>query len=70
MNKSVVLYSTGCPQCTVLKEKLRQKNIEYTECNDVNKMIELGIEQVPVLEIDEKLLSFSEANKWINEREV
>ena len=32
-------------------------------------MSELGIDQVPVLSIDGKMLSFVEANKWINERE-
>lgn len=65
----IILYSTGCPKCNVLKKKLADKNIQYTENNDVDTMVSLGIDQVPVLSVDGKLLQFSEANDWINERE-
>ena len=65
----IVLYSTGCPKCNVLKKKLADKNITYTENNDVDTMVSLGIDQVPVLSVDGKLLQFSEANEWINESE-
>ena len=36
----VILYSTGCPKCRVLKTKLDKKNINYIENNDVEEMIE------------------------------
>ena len=65
----IILYSTGCPKCNVLKKKLADKNIQYTENNDVDTMVSLGIDQVPVLSVDGKLLQFSEANNWINESE-
>lgn len=65
----VILYSTGCPKCNVLKKKLNDKNINFTENNDIDIMTSLGIEQVPVLSIDGKLMNFSQANTWINERE-
>lgn len=67
---NLILYSTGCPKCNVLKKKLTEKNIEYTENNDIDVMTSLGIDQVPVLSVDGKLMDFAEANKWINEREV
>ena len=54
----------------VLKKKLTEKNIEYTESNDIEVMVSMGIDQVPVLSVDGELLEFAEANKWINEREV
>lgn len=63
----VILYSTGCPKCEVLKKKLANKKIEYTECNDVDKMQSLGIEQVPVLSVDGKLMDFAESVNYINE---
>jgi len=66
---NIILYSTGCPKCNVLKKKLADKNIKYTENNDVDTMVSLGIDQVPVLSVDGKLLQFSEANNWINESE-
>lgn len=62
----VILYSTGCPKCRVLKQKLDSKSIHYAEENSVDVMLSLGIMQVPVLSVDGKLLSFSEANEWVN----
>ncbi len=65
----IILYSTNCPKCKILEKKLTEKNIKFTKNNNVIEMTELGIDQVPVLSIDGKLLNFVEANKWINERE-
>ena len=66
----IILYSTGCPKCEVLKKKLKAKNIEYVENNNVEDMETLGIDQVPVLSVDGNLMSFAEANNWINNTEV
>lgn len=66
----IILYSTGCPKCEVLKKKLKAKNIEYVENNNVEDMESLGIDQVPVLSIDGSLMGFAEANNWINNTEV
>ena len=65
----IILYSTNCPKCKILEKKCTEKNIKFTKNNNVIEMTELGIDQVPVLSIDGKLLNFVEANKWINERE-
>ena len=65
----IILYSTNCPKCKILEKKLTEKNIKFTKNNNVIEMSELGIDQVPVLSIDGEMLSFVEANKWINERE-
>ena len=65
----IILYSTNCPKCKILEKKLTEKNNKFTKNNNVIDMTELGSDQVPVLSIDGKLLSFVEANKWINERE-
>lgn len=62
---SIVLYSTGCPKCKVLKTKLQQNNIEYVEVSDVAIMKEKGFEYVPVLEIDGVAHSFKDAVEWI-----
>lgn len=61
----VILYSTGCPQCCVLKEKLEKANIEYTEVSDIEEMTAKGITKVPVLEADGKRMELFEANAWI-----
>lgn len=63
---AVVLYSTHCPKCNVLKKKLKQKNISYEEVNDIEIMKEKGYLSVPVLEIDSVSMDFKEASDWIN----
>lgn len=65
----IVLYSTGCPRCSVLKKKLSEKKIAYEECSDVDIMESMGIETVPVLSVDGELKDFISANNWINEHE-
>lgn len=64
---SIILYSTGCPKCKVLKSKLEDKGIEFVENNSVEEMTELGITQVPVLSICGALLDFKKAVTWVNE---
>ena len=66
----IILHTTGCPKCEVLKKKLKAKNIEYDENSNVEIMESLGIDQVPVLSVDGNLMSFAEANNWINNTEV
>lgn len=65
----VTLYSTGCPRCNVLVQKLDNKGIEYDVVNDVDIMTEKGIETVPVLEVDGQLMKFPEAMKWVENGE-
>lgn len=63
---SIVLYSTGCPKCRVLKSKLEEKGIEFVENNSIEEMTELGIAQVPVLSVAGVLLDFKKAVTWVN----
>lgn len=63
---NIVLYSTGCPKCKVLKQKLDSKAIAYTENNSADEMLGLGITQVPVLSVDGVLLQFTDAVSWAN----
>lgn len=62
----VIFYSTHCPKCNVLKKKLDQKNVAYEEVNDVEIMTQKGFMQAPMLEVDDKIMNFSEATNWIN----
>lgn len=65
---SIVLYSTHCPKCMVLENKLKEKQIDYIENNDVDEMLDKGWRSAPVLEVDGKGLMFKEAIDWVNER--
>jgi hypothetical protein len=64
--KTIVLYSTNCPRCTVLEKKLIQNGIEFKKNTMVDEMIVLGIKQAPMLLVDGELLDFSAANEWLN----
>ena len=59
-----ILYSTGCPRCKILKKKLSEMGVEYVENNNVDEMLALGFNDVPMLSVDGKLMNFSEAVKW------
>lgn len=63
----ITLYTTHCPKCNVLQQKLNSKNIEFEICDDIDYMLSLNIQQAPYLEVDNKLMDFSKAIKWINE---
>ena len=63
---NVTLFSTGCPKCKVLKKKLDDKDIEYTIDSNVEKMLEMGMMEVPVLVVDDRTLDFSNAVAWVN----
>lgn len=67
MDKEIVLYSTGCPQCSVLKKKLDAAAIKYTLCTDADQMLKKGFQTVPMLDVGDKILNFSQAIKWIGE---
>lgn len=61
----IIFYSTHCPKCKVIETKLKQAGLEYTEFDDVDKMLLMGIRMAPMLEVDGKLMDFSEANKFL-----
>lgn len=65
---NIVLYSTHCPKCKVLKEKLKQNNINFEENNNVELMTQKGFTTVPMLEIDGVVYNYKEAVEWIKEQ--
>lgn len=66
--QNIILYSTGCPKCSVLKKKLDTIGIPYTINSSIEDMTQLGISQVPVLSVGGELLEFAKANQWINQQ--
>ena len=65
----VTIYTKNtCPKCGVLKKKLDLKNIEYNECQDTKTMEELDIAEIPVLQVGDMFLIYSEAVKWVNKQ--
>lgn len=65
---NIILYSTGCPKCNILKKKLEDAQMEYGVVEDVDVMLSKGLKEVPWLEVDGDLMNFVDSSKWINER--
>ena len=65
----ITLYSTNCPKCKVLETKLKNKNIEYNTCTDVEEMTAHGIKTAPTLQLeDNTILNFTDAVRWVNSK--
>ena len=62
----VILYSTHCPKCKVLETKIKTKNIEYEEINDMKIMKEKGFASMPMLEVDGTIMDFKTAFRYID----
>ena len=65
----VVLYSTGCPKCVTLENRLNNNGINFTISNDVDKLIKMGFQNAPILQIDNDYYEFTEAMKKLKEFE-
>lgn len=66
----IVLYTTHCPKCNVLTQKLDAKNVKYDVCDDVDIMSEKGMMSVPYLEVDGEIFDFKQAVDWVNALEA
>ena len=65
----VTLFSTNCPRCKVLAQKLTDKGIEFNISEDVDEMIRRGFRSAPVLDVDGESMDFSTAVKWVDSKE-
>ena len=62
----ITLYTTHCPKCKALEMKLKMKKIDDTECSDVKIMQEKGFKQAPMLDVNGKIMDFTEAIQYVN----
>ncbi len=61
----IVLYTTGCPRCKILYQRLLEKQVDFTICDDVEKMIEMGFMEAPVLVVGDVIMNFNQALAWL-----
>lgn len=64
--KTIILYSTGCPKCRVLEKKLNEKGISFEIENNIETLRKAGILTVPVLSIDGQMYQFADAVSLVN----
>jgi glutaredoxin-related protein len=63
---SVKFYTTHCPKCVILEEKLKEKKIKYEIVTDEKIMMEKGFKTMPNLEVDGKIMNYLESVKFLN----
>lgn len=68
MSEKIIFHSSHCPRCLILEKKLKEKGIQYEENNDIQVMLDKGLEMAPALEVDGKMMDFKEAVNWVNGR--
>ena len=62
----IILYTIDCINCGRLENKLKENNIQYEVCRDREKMLNLGMSHMPVLQTGKNtFLNFKEAMAWI-----
>jgi len=64
----VKLISNNCPKCLILKGKLKDKGVEFTEEDDRDLLIENGMRSYPALVVDGEVMNFASSIKWVNEK--
>ena len=62
----VKLLTTHCPQCLGVEQALEDKGIEYEEITNIDEIIKYGVQSVPILVVDDKLLKGKEIYNWID----
>ena len=69
MREKIILYSTTtCERCKIVRRMLDVHQVNYTNIDDKQLMIDKGFEQVPVLEVDEKIIeSFTSILAWLED---
>lgn len=63
----LTLYTTHCPQCSVLENLLKSKGLRYTVIDDMQEIRKQKIMSVPVLMRDGEKLTYPQAFNWLME---
>lgn len=67
MEKSITLFSSGCPKCKVLEKKLIQANIKFDIESDCSGLLDMGFQFAPVLKVEDKYYDYINAIAWLKD---
>lgn len=62
----VTLFSTNCPKCRVLEQKLNKQNIAFEINHDMQEVIDKGFMSAPILKLGDDYMDFITAVAWLN----
>jgi predicted DCC family thiol-disulfide oxidoreductase YuxK len=69
-NEKVILFTTHCPKCNAIVKKLERAGIQYEVNEDIEEMRARGYTTAPMLDVDGTSYDFSQALKWLKEKEL
>ena len=64
--EDITLYTTDCPKCKVLEQKLKEKEIFFEISHDIHALMANGFKEAPILKINNIYYKFGDAIKWVN----
>jgi glutaredoxin len=62
----VKLYTTHCPKCKILEERLNEKKVKFEVIDNMEELQKMNFKSVPNLEIDGKIYNYLESIKYLN----
>lgn len=63
---SYKLYGVhGCGMCSALEQRMKLKKIPYEKIEDMETIRALDLDRVPALEVDNKIMYFQDAVKFL-----
>lgn len=62
----ITLYTTNCPQCRMLEQALEKKHMSFDIVYGEEPIVQMGLQSAPVLKVDDDIMPFAEAVRWIN----
>ncbi len=69
MGDKITLYSTGCERCKMVKRMLDVNQVNYEEISDKQVMTDKGFEQVPVLQVGDRIIeNFTSILVWLEDK--
>ena len=67
LGEMVTLFTNNTSDCITLENLLKEKGIPYERNVDITLMKEKGFLSLPILEVDDKILKFNEAMKYVED---
>lgn len=56
--EEIILYTSDtCDRCKIIKQMLNVHSVNYTEVNDKECILSLGLTEVPAIEVGDKIIS-------------
>ena len=62
----VKLYTTHCPKCKILEERLNAKKVKYEVIDNIEELQKMNFKSVPNLEIDGKIYNYLDSIRYLN----